>query len=288
MAEWDREIEIDPEAVRRAAGSPAAWRLLGAGWDCDAWIADESIVWRVPRRNVAIPSLRREAAVMPVLAPHLPNAVPVPRLVEAHGLPPITHHELIPGRELAEAGESAGLGSALGIFLRSLHAPERVRDAESILPIDPLGRADPAKRVPVAHRRLDEVAQRIDVNPLRAIVEAGGGSPLPSTAVTHGDLHVRHVLIDRAVAFSGVIDWGDCCIGAAAVDLAIVTALSRDEQTSFFEAYGEVNELTWRHARLIGVHIGAALLAAGPDEDVRRSARRWLERLASDSARVPS
>ena len=53
-AGWESEFQLDTEAVRRAAGSPHSWRLIGTGWDSDAWIADESVVWRVPRRHVGI------------------------------------------------------------------------------------------------------------------------------------------------------------------------------------------------------------------------------------------
>jgi aminoglycoside phosphotransferase (APT) family kinase protein len=38
--------------------------------------------------------------------------------------------------------------------------------------------------------------------------------------VSHGDLHVRHILVDGDAA-SGVIDWGDVCLADPAVDLSI-------------------------------------------------------------------
>lgn len=282
MAQWDRDLEVDPAEVRRAAGSPASWRLLGTGWDCDAWIADESLVWRVPRRAIAIEPLRRETEIMPIVAPLVPLPVPVPRLVDAGNLPALARHDCVPGRELAEREGEWAVGRDLARFLAALHAPEildRVRDRT---PVDPMSRSDPGKRVPSAHRMLDEVSHRLDVEPLRRIVEQGDGPPLDLAALTHGDLHLRHVLVNENGVVSGIIDWGDCCIGSPAVDLAIVTALSPSERTAFFRVYGEVDPPLWRHARLIGTHLGAALLASDPTGFVGRAARRWLERLSQD------
>jgi aminoglycoside phosphotransferase (APT) family kinase protein len=282
VAEWDRDLEVDPAEVRRAAGSPAGWRLLGTGWDCDAWLADESVVWRVPRRAIAIEPLRREAEIMPVVAPLLPLPVPVPRLIDGHDLPVLARHDYVPGRELAEWEGECALGRDLAHFLRALHAPDIPERVHDLVPVDPMSRSDPGKRVPSAHRMLDEVSDRLDVAPLRRVVEEGDGPPLELGALTHGDLHPRHVLVNDDGIVSGVIDWGDCCIGSPGVDLAIVTALPLSERVAFFRIYGEVDPRLWRHARLIGVHVGAALLASDPNGYIGKAARRWLGRLIQD------
>jgi aminoglycoside phosphotransferase (APT) family kinase protein len=279
VAEWERELDFDPAAIRHAAGAPRRWRLLGSGWDCDAWLAEEAVVWRVPRRAIAIEPLQREAALMPLLAPWLPFPVPVPRLVESPTLPALARHDLVPGEELAERAEDWRVGNAVGRFLEALHAREVVDLVRDLAPLDPMRRSDPARRIEVAHQRLDDVAHRVDVAPLRRIVHEGHGPTLELDVLTHGDLHPRHVLVDEGGAVSGIIDWGDCCIGSPAVDLAIVTALSPAEQEAFFRAYGEVDARQWRHARLIGVHLGAALLASQPEGPAGKAWLGWLERL---------
>ena len=288
VAQWDRDLEVDPAEVQRAAGSPTGWRLLGAGWDCDAWLADESVVWRVPRRAIAIEQLRREAEIMPIVAPLLPLPVPVPRLVDGHDLPALARHDLVPGRELAEREGEWAVGKELARFLRVLHSPDIAHRVRDLAVVDPMSRSDPSKRVPSAHRMLEEVSGLLDVEPLRRIVEQGDGPPLDLGALTHGDLHPRHVLLKDDGVVSGVIDWGDCCMGSPAVDLAIVTALSPSERLAFFRVYGEIDLRLWRHARLIGAHIGAALLASDPSGFVGKAARRWLERLIQDHEAVPS
>jgi len=278
VAEWEREFETDPAEIRRAAGSPTAWRLLGTGWDCDAWLADETVVWRVPRRTIAIEPLRREATLMPLLAPHLPLPVPVARLVDC-ALPALARHDLVAGSELAQQPGDWHVGEAIGRFLKALHVPKLVNLVSGVIPHDPLDRSDPARRIVVAHQLLDRVAHRIEIAALRAIVEEGRGPRLELDVVTHGDLHPRHVLVDGGGAVSGVIDWGDSCIGSRAVDLALVTALSAEERTAFFRAYGEVEPRMWRHARLIGVHLAAALLASEAEPSREQAWLGWLERL---------
>jgi len=282
VAEWDRELEIDPAEIRRAAGSPASWRLLGSGWDCDAWLADESAVWRVPRRTIAIEPLRREATLLPLIAGRLPLAVPIPRLVDAPTLPALARHDLVPGTELARQPGVWRVGEVLGRFLEALHAPEVANQVRDHIPHDPLDRADPARRITVAHQLLDRVADRVDVATLRRIVEEGEGPRLELDVLTHGDLHPRHVLVDGNGSVSGVIDWGDTCIGTRAVDLALVTALCADERSAFFRAYGPVDPKLWRHARLIGVHLGAALLASEAEPSMDPVWLAWLERLIQE------
>ena len=82
-----------------------------------------------------------------------------------------------------------------------------------------------------------------------------------------------------------MIDWGDSCRGARAVDLAVVTAFEPATRAAFIDAYGAVDEVAWRHARLLGVLFGAVLLAADPDGVVGAASRRWLARLAADELR---
>lgn len=278
MAEWDAELVVDPDALHRAAGSPRAWRHLASGWDCDAWLADESVIWRVPRRSVGVAALERELALLPVLAPRLPAPVPVPSRVDAAGLPVLARHALVPGTEFALAGEATpALGATLGRFLAALHAPEVLAATRALVPVDPLGRADAAKRVAVTRRRLAEVEGRFDVAPLHAIVDEAAALAPPIEVLGHGDLHVRHVLVDARGDLAGVIDWGDACVTARAVDLAIATALPREARAAFVHAYGPVDAHTWRFARLVAAMLGASLLAADPDGAGGRGARAWLD-----------
>jgi aminoglycoside phosphotransferase (APT) family kinase protein len=57
--------------------------------------------------------------------------------------------------------------------------------------------------------------------------------------ICHGDLHVRHLLVDRDGSVTGVIDWGDLCLADPAVDLSIAYfAFAGRARADLLSAYG--------------------------------------------------
>ncbi len=281
MPEWDAEFTIEPAAIHRVAGQPRSWRRLASGWDSDAYLADERIVWRVPRREVGAAALRGEAFVLDALHGRLPAPVPYVTLVDGPDGHPLARHEYVPGTELAlQETVAPRFGEALGTFLRELHTRDWPLLRDPRLRRDPFGRADATRRIPVAHRRLDDVAAHLETAPLRAIVDAAAGLRPEIGVLCHGDLHVRHALVDDDGGLAGVIDWGDACVGTPAMDLAVATALPDEARAAFGSAYGPIDEPTVRFARMLGVMFGASLLAADPDGGGGAGARRWLEQLA--------
>ena len=274
MPEWDAEVAIDEELVRALlrdqfpeldAGS-ATW--LGEGWDNAVWIVEEQWAFRFPRRRIAIPGVERELAVLSRLAPLLPAPIPEPRFV---GTPsqrfpwPFFGAALLPGRELADAdlAEDArvDVGAELGRLLRVLHAPETAArvDPEGALPVDFNRRADMTFRVPRTRERLEELGHSETEAIAELLAEAEVLPPSSDEVLVHGDLHLRHVLIDGA-SMSGVIDWGDVCIGDPAIDLQLVwSLLPAARRESFFAEYGSVERETGLRAQVLAVYLCAML-----------------------------
>ena len=274
MPEWDAEVAIDEELVRALLSEQfpeldaSSARLLGEGWDNAVWLVEERWAFRFPRRQIAIPGVERELSVLPRLAPLLPVPIPEPRFV---GMPserflwPFFGAAVLPGRELADSdlAEDARVevGAELGRLLRVLHAPETVAriDPKGALPVDFNRRADMPFRVPRTRERLAELRwpETAEIADLLAEAEA-----LPASAgnvLVHGDLHLRHVLVDRG-SVSGVIDWGDVCVGDRAIDLQLVWSLLPNEQRqSFFSQYGPVERETSMRAQVLAVYLCAIL-----------------------------
>jgi hypothetical protein len=82
MRQWDAEIEVD-EALARALIrkhyprlDTRSLRLLGIGWDNTVWATGHGIAFRFPRREITVPGITREMALLPHLAPRLPYASP--------------------------------------------------------------------------------------------------------------------------------------------------------------------------------------------------------------------
>lgn len=184
------------------------------GWDMTARLVDDAWVERSPRRPVIEPQARREAALLPWLAPQLPLAVPVPRIVSEDPL--VLRHAYLPGDPCP--GTSPDHGRAIGRFLRALHAV----DVEQALAH---GAHDAESSSAAAQETRERMA--VDVLPRlpAALAEAGArllrrlGGPPPETCVVHGDLGPHHIRV-TGDEVTGVIDWGDSGIGDPAIDLA--------------------------------------------------------------------
>jgi hypothetical protein len=157
-AEADVTAPLAAELVREQFPDLAARHVtvLATGWDNTAFAVDGRWLFRFPRREIAVPGVRREIVVLPRLAAALPLPIPEPRFV---GQPSVRYPwpffgaRLLPGGELAESGRPDSgrvrAAVAVGHFLRALHDPGLVavvRDAG--LPVDPLGGGPPPPRGP--------------------------------------------------------------------------------------------------------------------------------------------
>lgn len=302
MAEWDPEVEVDPALARRLIdervpelrGAPV--RLLDAGWDNVVYLVDERWAFRFPRRAIAVPGVEREIAALGRLAAHLPLPIPEPRWVGAPTAAfgwPWFGTPYLPGTELAAAGlpdeRRVPLAASLGAFLRALHASRLVRLLGAGLPVDPNRRADMSWRVPMARERLATLRDVDGYEPPdalnRLLADAERLPPPSRTRVLHGDLHARHVLVDESGAPSGVIDWGDVCIGDPSVDLSIgYAAFVGQARAAFLAAYGRVDRVTELRARALAASLCATLLEYAIDTGMaglRDDARRSLDRLVA-------
>jgi aminoglycoside phosphotransferase (APT) family kinase protein len=278
--QWSAEVDVTPQfaadLIREQfpALSARRVRVLETGWDNTAFVVDGHWLFRFPRREIAIPGVRREIAVLPRLAARLPLPVPDPQFV---GQPsprypwPFFGARLLPGGELADSGladaQRAEAAASVGHFLRILHDPGLVAlAADGDLPVDPMRRAS----APVRARRAREVLGRLvhrgiwpadsavislldqaehAAEPAGEVAGATGPGGTPAgggagasrgpVVVCHGDLHVRHLLVDRGGSATGVIDWGDVCLADPAVDLSIAYfGFAGQARANLLSAYG--------------------------------------------------
>jgi len=183
------------------------------GWDTYAFLVDEQWIARVPRRDEAERSLRREAELLVAIAPRLPSPVPhVERVSEESPVVVVTRR--IAG---SPATGEAKTGAELGRFLAALHAVP----VESV----PLPRASVADWRAEHDRRRGQfeehvfqflgAGERRKARSLFASVEFDF-EPIP----VHGDVAPDHVLCTDDGRVAGVIDWGDARIGDPGIDLA--------------------------------------------------------------------
>lgn len=286
MSEWAPELVVDEARARRLIESQfpeldtARLDLFGQGWDMTVWRVGGEHVFRFPRREVVVPGLLRELQVLPQIAAQLPLRVPEPRFV---GRPdgegdypwPFYGAPLIPGQEVGQAGldqaERDALAPALGGFLRELHAlppPD--------LPHDVNRRADMPFRV----ERVHETVARLGAAGLWAAPRRVGEilssalalAPDDERVLTHGDLHLRHLLVDAGRA-SGIIDWIDVCLAPRGIDLVLYWSLfSAAGRRNFQTAYGDLDEASLLQGRVLALHLCAVLA-----DYAHTTGTRWLE-----------
>jgi aminoglycoside phosphotransferase (APT) family kinase protein len=283
-AAWqaERTVSVDEAAgligAQFAALRGASVTALATGWDNTVFLVGGEWVFRFPRRAVVLPGVRREIAVLPRLAPRLPLPVPVPELIghPSDRFPwPFWGARHIAGRELAESAlaedDRVAAGRELGVFLRALHDPALVAVAVDALPRDPLSRAEPAVRAPMARERLARLARGGVWRPdpaVAALLHEGErlGPYAGPVMVSHGDLHVRHLLVDGDARAAGVIDWGDLCVAGPAVDLSLAYGgFSGAARTALLSTYGPVGEENELRARVLAVFLCAALAEYATD-----------------------
>jgi len=287
VREWAAEITVDEALARRLIGAQfpdlelRSLSLLGQGWDMTVWLVNDRWVFRFPRRAMVIPGLANEIAHLSRLAPLLPLPIPSPTYL---GKPspqygwPFYGAPFLPGRELADSGlddiSRTALARPLGEFLRTLHHTRLDAD----LPLDPVRRADMTFRVPKTRERLAELEQlglwRAPREAHAVIDHAVELGPPEPTALVHGDLHLRHLLVDDAGRATGVIDWIDLSYNNPGVDLVLYwSALPPEGRKEFREAYGTITDDQLLCARILSLFLCGTLAVYGHHEGLPRLTR---------------
>lgn len=299
MREWSAEVTVERDlAYHLIAGQFDGLELrelslLGEGWDNTVWLVDRRWVFRFPRRAVVIPGIEREMALLPRLAPLLPLPIPVPVFFgrPADGYPwPFFGAALIQGAETADAAcsdaDRGRLARPLASFLRALHDRDTAAavDPNRELPNDPMGRADMKLRVRLTVERLAEVVRlglwRAPAS-VGVVLDAARGLGVPEpSALVHGDLHLRHLLVDDACAAAGVIDWIDICRGDPGIDLPLFWCLlPAPARAEFLDVYGTVTEAQLLRARVLAIFLSATLAVYAHHEGIANLQREALAAL---------
>jgi len=292
----DAEVSIDEAraaaliaaAFPRLSGRPV--RALGSGYDNAAFLVDERIVFRFPRRRAAVFFLERELAVLPSLA--LPVATPKPRFASPprDGFPfPFAGYPLLEGAPAGVIAAEAqpGIAEALGETLRALHGLSLDVDGAPAEGLDKTDRARALRRLRLRLRRMERQGR---VRGGGRIFELAGrlaeGPDAVDARWVHGDLYPKHLLLDEGGRLSGVIDWGDVHVGDPAIDLAIAYgAFDPPARARLFAALGPVDEAAHRRARFFALWYGVVLGDFGAAEgmdDLVAIGREWLRRRLSE------
>ena len=227
------EVDTDADLVRRLLRAQhPQWadlpitRVPSAGTDNAMYRLGDDLVARLPRIDWAVDNVAKEQRWLPVLAPHLPLAVPLP---VAEGAPteefpyPWGVVRWLPGQmaTLDELDDPVQAAQDLAAFVRALRAVDPDRR-----PPPPAGRVDPPRRPDGARRASPWLDGEVDVDALLAVWAEAVAAPEHDGPPTwfHGDLSYLNVLATDG-RVSGIIDWGTCGVGDPAIDMIVAWSL---------------------------------------------------------------
>lgn len=281
-ADIDINQEIAKKAIFEQFGiTVKSISILGEGWDNLVYLVNDDLVFRFPRRKVALPLLQREMHVLQVLASKVTLAVPDP-IFTCNGCASFPYffygHKLIEGKtgcSLALSNsEFKNAAHDFGIFLKTLHELNPVDFYTADDKMTPVfDRADSKKMIKTFQDRLQATRLKTNLNryneKIEAIVQnANFYRPEKSKACfVHGDLYHRHLLFDESNKLTGVIDWGDCCVSDPAVDFAVLFQFfPKNVHSVFWNAYQKPVTVEQKsHACFLGLYYAIALLWYGLD-----------------------
>lgn len=299
--QWEAEQTIEPPLALCLIKEqfpelhPEKIRVLGVGWDNTAFVVNEDLIFRFPRREFALPLLEAEWSFLPKLAPQLPVPIPVPKWKgqATNRFPwPFIGYRMLPGftacyAKLSE-DERASLAEPIARFLKILHAIPIAEMAHCEIPNDNAARINGHQLTQKIRNNFEELAL-LNLLPnkkaLEKVVENSQQFRAPlSTTIVHGDFYVRHLLLDEKHQMVGVIDWGDVHPGDPAIDLSIAHSfLPPDTHQQFKNTYGDISDETWCLAKLRAIFSSTILVLFGHhsgDPNITREGLRSLQVMA--------
>ena len=195
-------------------------QVLGNGWDNSLFRLGEELLVRLPRRQFAVSFASNEQRYLKIIAPRLPLPVPVPVYC---GTPACTYPwpwsitPWIIGNTADKSPPHANSAKQWADFLRMLHYP-----ASENAPQNPYRSLPLTSYLEKFEQRYQSLRDKNAINhqAVNAIWQTGLESVMAfSPCWIHGDLHSMNILCANG-KFTGVIDWGDMCVGDSATDLA--------------------------------------------------------------------
>ena len=230
----DREFTHDDALAAIRAEFPTVGadvlEYMGSGWDFDAYVADQSLVFRFPRRREVAERLGREKRILEYIRPELAELAQIPEIVLEGG--PTAHfpyrffaHRLIPGvaADRSRAGATGRLARELGLLLGRLHSIEAMRYGD-FFPLEDercIDRYEELMRILGPGHRAEDLAPAaygwVRDEPSIPSEPEGLGR------LVHNDFCPDHILVDNETgALLGVIDWSDAALGDPALDFVLL------------------------------------------------------------------
>jgi aminoglycoside phosphotransferase (APT) family kinase protein len=288
-------VRIDEDLVRRLIGAQfPQWAdlkveaVLPGGWDNRTFRLGERVLVRLPSGAAYAPQVEREQRWLPHLAPLLPVLIPTPI---AMGQPSADYPwcwSVFTGLNGQPAtfiltDDQRQFALDLAEFLAALHC------------VDPTGGPLPGRDNfyrggaleiydTEVRQALEVLEETVDAASCTAVWDSGLESRWDGKRVwVHGDFSAGNLLMTDG-RLCGVIDFGQCCVGDPACDLAIAWTLLDERGRAVFRTALKPDTATWARGRAWALWKALIVAAKLADTNAGEKARacRTLENVLTD------
>jgi aminoglycoside phosphotransferase (APT) family kinase protein len=272
--QWHADIEVTESIVKTclqdqfpALAPIKSIRCIGEGWDNKVFLINEKIIFRFPRREIAVELIERENNLLKNLQSLFTVDIPKPGYIGHPSIDypyPFHGYVMIDGVSGCHANLSAQERVAslpiLATFLKQLH---NINEAEALaIGAKPqlIDRTNLSRMVDSLNERIDKIIARELCSIHRIVFQEEMKKAqeinlsLANKCLVHGDLYCRHLLFNQK-KLTGIIDWGDAGINHRSVDLAVIWSFyPKSCHSLFFTMYGEVDSSAWQYARFLALY----------------------------------
>ena len=279
---WQADILISEAQVKKCLQTQFPSLLLkeisciGEGWDNRVFLVNQALIFRFPRRKIAIELIERENRVLRHLAFYFALQIPNPLFV---GSPseeypyPFQGYRCIKGASVGEVilTQEQRIASLklLALFLKQLHSIDEKQAWAMGAKPQLFDKTEVEKIIVIFQDRVDQLSSlnyRIDNKEIQQEISTVQKITLSDfKCLVHGDLYFKHLIFNQG-RLRGIIDWGDLGINNPVVDLAIIWGFyPKKYHPLFHEIYGLVDPEAWQYARFLGLYMAITLVLYGLD-----------------------
>jgi aminoglycoside phosphotransferase (APT) family kinase protein len=252
----ENEVNIDADLARRLLLSQyPQWaalpmeRVRSAGTDNAIYRLGDHLAMRLPRIGWAVDIVAKEQQWIPVLAPHVPLAVPLPVAV---GQPeevfpyPWGVAQWLPGElaNLKRLDDPVQAAFDLAAFVRALQTVDATAGPTHQRGL-PVRLCDQMVRMGIAGLRGEVDADAVTEAWTRVMAAPDYDGP---PVWFHGDLSYLNLLAQDG-ELSAVLDWGTCGVGDPAIDTIIAWSLFPSDARQAYRDALAIDDATWERGK---------------------------------------
>lgn len=287
MRTWTADVELDLAKCHESVVAQfpqfenLKWEVMGQGWDNLCVLYEGGVIFRFPTRAVGGKLILRELAALPFLKGKVPLSIPEFEFVgqpsQDYPYDFVGYQALrgVTSDRLDWTPSSRGKAIApLASFLKALHGLTISQELQEKLPTTLHNEANLEWLMDrISVRRDEALACSQDsnewINELSNLAKGlrNRAQGEHGHVICHGDLYPRHVLADRDLNITGIIDWGDVHLGHPGADLSLAyTFFDAAEREEFWRIYEHpVSEEGLIFAQLKAILYAFALFAYGSE-----------------------